>query len=573
MTNAPVRVTLLALMSTVTVLLSMSPGLSDEPLDFYVDPPPHDFDNPYVASPGPQIPTTELNHPYGGQHDTTGRREFLQRVYASGVRWVYVWVTWSDVQPEPNVYRWDALDRFLTTAEDVGINVVVQVHVGAWSRPQTFAGPTRANSLHPSSPTVAYEDFGPAVDFWRALVGRYMPGGALARERGWEDYGVRVWEVENEPDQVPLPWWGSWAVVPKDFAAYLSQVVPSVRELDEDITIAAPALNHEDEPSVTRGGGVAGLRWLDEMLTPGSAQSEWASDTYRRGDSFPDPVPLVDLFSFHRNNVDVATAQVAERAREVRQVVTTHLARHPERTARLYYSEGNALSYDPDAVRYARAQSQLAVQALEAGVERLAFDHGSHINDEDWTSSPVYRAFRVITTLFPEPGHVERADDLIDPERVTTYRRADPATGVTTLALWAHDLPMGTGPSPGPPFVIDVPVPAGEAIVVGPDHEPRPVTVEGSSVQIELFRDDPSPVVFVTWRGDTLNSDEHDQSGPEASGARPGPSKPARELPATGARELPATGTNPSTSISLTAVLTGAFLALWRGRARVMGSP
>lgn len=528
------------------------------------------FYSPYVASPGPQIPSTELNHPYGGAHELEGRRDFLERVHASGVRWVYIWVSWSDIEIAPGVYRWDNIDRFLTTAEDVGIHIIVQVQTGAWSTPQPWAGPMRTNSRHPGYPTAAYEDFGPARDFYVALVERYRPGGVLAQAQGWTDYGVRIWEVENEPDQTIMPY-HSWATVPKDYAAFLAEIGPAMKAVDPGAVIAAPALNHEEEPNPARGGGLASTAWLDKVLSAGSPESEWASDTYRAADEHPGGGPFVDLYSFHRNNVNLADGQIPKRIADVRAVIERHADDPTYPTTRdpaLYYSEGNALSYDPDPILYARAQAQLAVLMLGGGVQRIAFDHGSHINAADWESHPMFKASRTITSLFPVPGDVRLADDLFDADRVTAYVR-EAAGAPKTTVLWAKNHPQGSGQAPGERFTVRVPVTTAKADVVGPDWEQRRVDAVDGAVEVELWADDPSPVVFVTevtptarGRRGAAGADPRDEAG--AAGRGPGAgSGPAATQPV-----LPATGGGLFVGAA-SCCLAGAALRRWIGAGSV----
>jgi len=70
--------------------------------------------------------------------------------------------------------------------------------------------------------------------FVAAVVDRYRPGGALARERGWGvGGGVRAWQIGNEPN---LP--GFWRGTPAEYARFLEVAYLVVKWLDPGATVA-----------------------------------------------------------------------------------------------------------------------------------------------------------------------------------------------------------------------------------------------------------------------------------------------------------------------------------------------
>src|SRR5439155_23953903 len=121
------------------------------------------------------------------------------------------------------------LDAVVESAHAHGLQLIVQVQTtGGWSLPTpAMALATtgfRTNSLHPipRPTTAAPMNIDAAIPYWRALVGRYRAGGELARTQGWRDgWGVRAYEMENEPDFTP---WvnGTWETVTKDYALYVA---------------------------------------------------------------------------------------------------------------------------------------------------------------------------------------------------------------------------------------------------------------------------------------------------------------------------------------------------------------
>src|SRR5207302_1424053 len=127
----------------------------------------------------------------------------------AGIRWAYVWVAWSDIEMVPGVYDFSGLDGLVASAHSHGVHLMMQVQTaGDFVIPgpaQLLAtGGYRTNSRHPLLPSAAPRDMNGPMAFWRTLVRRYMPGGILARSNGRPDgYGVRFYEVENEPDTFP----------------------------------------------------------------------------------------------------------------------------------------------------------------------------------------------------------------------------------------------------------------------------------------------------------------------------------------------------------------------------------
>src|SRR3954470_24885787 len=223
-----------AILCSVAILVPAAPGAAASPRPGVAtgcpagpDPAPApDLGSPYLGYLAPNIP---LNTPTGPSADPNDTAKRLNDAHAAGLSWVFVYVAWSDLEPLPGQYNWSSLDSYLTKAHDAGLAPVVQVQIGAWSLPQAWAGPHRMNSRHPgvNAPPV---DFAPLAGFWRALVDRYKPCGALATERNWPAYGVRAWELENEPDAVPLSWPnGDWSRMPRDYAAYLATVQPVIK--------------------------------------------------------------------------------------------------------------------------------------------------------------------------------------------------------------------------------------------------------------------------------------------------------------------------------------------------------
>lgn len=451
-----------------------------------------DPDSPYVGGIAPQLPNTHRTW----EAPLANHRVPLGKQRAAGLRWVYTWLAWSDIERTRGTYRWAELDEFVKAAHDSGVLLVLQVQVGAWGNPQPFALPTRVNSRHPGTGAPP-ADLEPLRRFWFELVNRYRPGGTLATLEGWPDYGVRVWEVENEPDNIP--WWGTWDRMPKDYAQYLSVIYPTIKQADPNAVVAAPALSQQDVRNTSPVNGVVrGLHWLEEVLSPSSADSEWASDQFREGTVHPSGGPFIDELSFHRDTAPVHDSTVPDRITAISQLVAKYATSpsYPTKAGTpLFFSEGGALQYAGNPVKHGRGQAQLMAILLAGGVRRMLMESGSEPNG-DWPNTPMFKAIRAMTTYFPRAGEVVAAHADVDAARVRTYRRTDPATGLRTYILWANDL--APGGSPGPSFDVTVPVRTATAEVVGTDWQAATqVTAAAGAVAAKVFADDPSPVVIV----------------------------------------------------------------------------
>jgi len=491
-------------LSAVALLTALAvPGRSGSAAE--PDPATANLSSPYVANIYAQVPG-----PRPWQHPASDAQTADAKIEAAGLHWKYAWLAWSDVEVGPGVYEWDMLDEFVRSAYDHGINLVLQVMVGAWGAPQPWAGPLRVN---PGQQAVAPipQDLTPLRDFWTTLVHRYKPGGVLAQEEGWTEYGVRAYEVENEPDGIP--WWGQWTKVPLDYAQYLSVIGPAAAAEYPDVEICGPSLSQNDDAN-------KGLTWLDRMLTPGSATSQWASDTYRAGTDHPAGGPYVDCFSWHRDTSDAGDGSIPARIAALKAVIAAHDAAHqsvdPASTsAPLYFSEGGPLQYASAYDKYAWADAALLAELLAGGVRRMVVSLSAQFNDAAWPDAPVGKMARVFERLFPNGDGMREVSAEVDPSGATTaYVRTDPVTGLRTWILWADyaTAPPGQGPelpvhpnlpvnpnppAPGADYTVTLPVATATAEVIGTDWTSTIQPATGG-IEVTLHSDTPSPTVVVS---------------------------------------------------------------------------
>ncbi|MHB8792506.1 MAG: hypothetical protein ACYC6O_04100 [Thermoleophilia bacterium] len=117
--------------------------------------------------------------------------DLLEEAGASDVR---IFINWNDVQSEgPDSYFWDYTDAMVIKAREHHLQVLPGLlFAPSWAIPEQARSDDAAAAVPPSDNT----DFARFVD---AAVRRYMPGGALSREQGWDDgYGVTAWELGHE---------------------------------------------------------------------------------------------------------------------------------------------------------------------------------------------------------------------------------------------------------------------------------------------------------------------------------------------------------------------------------------
>lgn len=134
-----------------------------------------------------------------------------------GLKWVLNGFHWPTIEGEKDNYRiaqnYDAF--FLAMAQR---NVQVLMSVGNY-------WPTWLEDTEQMK-TELYE-------LTRLLVKRYRPGGDLAQEHGLGNYGVRYWEVINEPNYPCCGWGPHGGEQPVNSALYaevLSEVHRAIRE-------------------------------------------------------------------------------------------------------------------------------------------------------------------------------------------------------------------------------------------------------------------------------------------------------------------------------------------------------
>jgi hypothetical protein len=191
--------------------------------------------------------------------------ERYRRAVESGVGW-HRWSVYWDLVERAGTDTWGVTDGIVArdVAHGLATLAVLQgnqpsaVHlVGA---PEKLGEPAflRADGAPTDDPAEAAQP-NPAnrwARFVAAVVGRYRPGGELARLRGWAaGVGVRAWQIGNEPN---LP--GFWRGTPAEYARLLEVAALVIEWLDPGATVVHGGIADDGNAAAWYG------QFLDALL-------------------------------------------------------------------------------------------------------------------------------------------------------------------------------------------------------------------------------------------------------------------------------------------------------------------
>lgn len=201
-----------------------------------------------------------------------------------GLRWTFLPVEWSAIEKEgpvdlsqPRCSQAAQLDDFLIAARQRKLNILLQIVIGG-----NAGGPPRWAGRREDGKS-APQNMSAAVEFARKLAFRYSPHGILSRREKWNDtFGVRAWELDNEPESYRT----CWKNQPGDYAEFATRTAKAIHLVDSKaITIVA----------ATAGGDHA-TPWLAAALDSSQFQG---SPSYRAGGVHYSISDAADVVSFH----------------------------------------------------------------------------------------------------------------------------------------------------------------------------------------------------------------------------------------------------------------------------------
>ncbi len=236
------------------------------------------FDSPYIGHTG------SWNGKGGAMFGATKVPD-LERERAMGLRWTFMPVYWRAMEPKGPVdlaretpLEWQELDAFVIEAQRRGLNILMQAPVvgGNAGGPPVWAGRREPGKSAPV-------DMDRLARFAGNLAARYCPNGTLARQQNWGSrYGVRAWELDNEPESYRTHWKDQSA----DYAEFVTRAAAAIKQADSRALILSPAM----------AGGPRHLHWLEAALDPGKAGG--SAGFQQSGKPFSIG-PVTDVVSFH----------------------------------------------------------------------------------------------------------------------------------------------------------------------------------------------------------------------------------------------------------------------------------
>ena len=128
---------------------------------------------------------------------------------------------------------WQELDGFVIEAQKRRLNILMQAPVvgGNAGGPPGWAGRREQGKSAPA-------DMEAAAAFAGKLAVHYAPGGTLSARQGWgRQYGIRAWELDNEPESY-LTHWEDQA---SDYAEFATKVSARIKQVDPRALILVPA--------------------------------------------------------------------------------------------------------------------------------------------------------------------------------------------------------------------------------------------------------------------------------------------------------------------------------------------
>jgi hypothetical protein len=424
------------------------------------------FDSPYIGHTGSW--DGKGGNMWGGS-----KIPELEVERAMGLRWTFMEVNWRAMEPNGAAVLdqaipapWKELDGFVMAAKERGLNILMQAPVvgGNAGGPPDWAGrrePGRSAPLNMDA----------AAEFAAKLASRYCPGGTLSAQLGWStNFGVRAWELDNEPEGYRTSWKGQAA----DYAEFVTKVAARIKQIDPQALILTPAIS---------GGGNGGS-WLEDALDA----SRLAGSPAFRTRGIPFSIgKSTDVVSFH--NYEGLDSAFSKEARTIERVFSEVRAAFEEcerqapefsysRKADYWHTEGN---YDflgvMSAERRAAWRIQFFTRGFAAGIRKLAVMDASPREQ-----IAVGNYIRVLPNPFP----------ILPANREVSVLRG-------MVAAFRH--PDGPEPEAGQVWVIWALANTGPALVEVPIRYPRAAatTLEGSRRILESV----GGRVRVDLRGDT----------------------------------------------------------------------
>jgi hypothetical protein len=387
----------------------------------------------------------------------------MDREQAMGLRWTFVPVYWRAMEPNGPVTNWSAwreLDSAVIAAQARHLNFLMQAPVvgGNAGGPPRWAGRRERGKAAP-------ENMLALADFAGKLARRYAPGGTLALEQGWgTNYGVRAWELDNEPELYLTHWDGQAG----DYAEFATLASSQIKAADSQAVILLPAI----------ASSKAGLKWLEAAL---DANTKIGSPAFLQAGKRFSIGPVADVVSFHNyEGLDSAFSGEPRTIVQVFEGVRGEFEKFENRSPGFTYArkeeywqtEGNfdfvgLLSSE----RRAAWRFQVFTRAFAAGIRKVM------VMDPSPAEQMAVKAY---IAALPDPFPMLAANDVaVANGQAVAFRHPTPAGNV-----WVTWATAGTGTAQ-----VELPVKHERVTIVGVDGKSTTVAASSGKVRINLAAD------------------------------------------------------------------------------------
>lgn len=216
-----------------------------------------------IVPPQPDVATMDPTSPFGINGPGTDSKPISRsmeqrwtRVYRlfkqQGIQWARTQFLWGNIEPTPGNYAWASADGLVQAAHTAHENLLGLVDYAA-----PYANPF-GSGAQVSFPTFVQE----YDQYIQALVVRYMPGGILAQQMGWKNYGISAWEIWNEPSN-PQYWQSQ---DPAQYAELVQSATAAVKAVDPSATVLA---YNWQEPTLVQAAGPGSFTGVSIHVYPG----------------------------------------------------------------------------------------------------------------------------------------------------------------------------------------------------------------------------------------------------------------------------------------------------------------
>ena len=130
-----------------------------------------------------------------------------------GAAWNRDELLWDIVEPKKGEWTFDKTDRAVKACREHNIHILGLLdYWGRWAEP------------------LADDSYDHFANYCKKMVNRYKPGGAFPKSQGWGNYGIKNWEVWNEPATF---WTGSGT----EFGRLLQAASAAIKSSDPDARV------------------------------------------------------------------------------------------------------------------------------------------------------------------------------------------------------------------------------------------------------------------------------------------------------------------------------------------------